>query len=403
MAIELKIPSVGESITEVEVGTWLKNTGDTVNKDEVIVEIESDKATVEVFAPVAGVVGEILKQTGEVCEVGEVIGYMEAGNGTPKTSSDSSETSTPAESTAAPVVAQATSSKTEEPVAMPAAERALAEAGLSIKELSGTGKGGRILKEDVAQAAKSTPVAPAPVSPTSSANGREEEAVRMTPIRRKIASHLLNAQQNAALLTTFNEVDMSKVMDIRKKFKDSYIDKHGVKLGFMSFFVRACIDALKTFPAVNAEIREENIIYKNYQDIGIAVSGKKGLVVPILRNAERMSFAEIESAIGDLGQRAQSNDLTVDELTGGTFTITNGGTFGSMLSTPIINPPQSAILGMHNIVQRPVVVDGEIVIRPIMYVALTYDHRIIDGSEAVRFLVRVKECIESPARIMLEI
>ncbi len=395
MAIELKIPSVGESITEVEVGTWLKNTGDTVAKDEAIVEIESDKATVEVFAPEAGVVGEILKKTGEVCTVGEVIGYMEAGEGAPAAAAP---VTPPAE-----VETETSSAPTPDaPVAMPAAERAMAEAGINANDVTGTGKDGRILKEDVANA-KASPASPSATSNASSGSARQEESVRMTPIRRKIAQHLMSAQQNAALLTTFNEVDMSAVMNIRSQYKEDYIKKHGVKLGFMSFFVRACIDALKEFPAVNAEIRDENIVYKNYQDIGIAVSGKKGLVVPVLRNAERMSFAQIESTIGDLGKRAQSNDLTVDELTGGTFTITNGGTFGSMLSTPIINPPQSGILGMHNIVQRPVVVDGEIVIRPIMYVALTYDHRIIDGREAVSFLVRVKDCIENPTRMMLEI
>jgi len=393
MAIELKIPSVGESITEVEVGTWLKNTGDTVAKDEAIVEIESDKATVEVFAPEAGVVGEILKKTGEVCTVGEVIGYMEASEGAPAAAAPvTPPAETETSSTPAP----------DAPVAMPAAERAMAEAGINANDVTGTGKEGRILKEDVANA-KASPASPSASSNASSGSFRQEESVRMTPIRRKIAQHLMSAQQNAALLTTFNEVDMSAVMNIRSQYKEDYIKKYGVKLGFMSFFVRACIDALKEFPAVNAEIRDENILYKNYQDIGIAVSGKKGLVVPVLRNAERMSFAQIESTISDLGKRAQSNDLTVDELTGGSFTITNGGTFGSMLSTPIINPPQSGILGMHNIVQRPVVVDGEIVIRPIMYVALTYDHRIIDGREAVSFLVRVKDCIENPTRMMLEI
>jgi 2-oxoglutarate dehydrogenase E2 component (dihydrolipoamide succinyltransferase) len=394
MAIELKIPSVGESITEVEVGTWLKKTGDSVAKDEAIVEIESDKATVEVFAPEAGTVGEILKQTGDVCAVGEVIGYMEAGDVAPATATPEKKSTPKAE---APAVAAASA---EAPVAMPSAERAMAEAGVKATDVTGTGKDGRILKEDVANASAS-PASPAPVA--SNGGAREEEVVRMTPIRRKIAQHLMSAQQNAALLTTFNEVDMLSIMNIRSQYKDAYTDKHGVKLGFMSFFVRACIDALKEFPAVNAEIRDETIVYKNYQDIGIAVSSKKGLVVPVLRNAERMSFADIETRIGDYGRRAQNNDLTVDEITGGTFTITNGGTFGSMLSTPIVNPPQSAILGMHNIIERPVVVDGEIVIRPIMYVALTYDHRIIDGREAVSFLVRVKECLENPARMMLEI
>lgn len=391
MAIDLVIPAVGESISEVEIGTWLKQPGEAVAKDEAVCEIESDKATVEVYAPVDGVLTDIRMQTGDVAAVGDIVGTMEEG-GTPTVAT--------AAAAAAPASAEKSESASKEPLVMPAAQRAIAEAGASAANIQGTGKGGRILKEDVQKAPAPSP----PPAPSAPAGGpREEEAVRMTPIRRKIAKHLLNAQQNAALLTTFNEVDMSGVMDMRAQFKDAYAKKYGIKLGFMSFFVKACVDALKIYPAVNAEIREENIIYKNYNDIGIAVGGKKGLVVPVLRNAERMSFAEVELSIADFGARARDNKLTVEELTGGTFTITNGGTFGSMLSTPIINPPQSAILGMHNIVERPVVIKGEIVIRPIMYVALTYDHRIIDGKEAVTFLYRVKECIENPARILLEI
>lgn len=406
MAIELKVPTVGESITEVEIGAWLKQPGDSVEQDEAIVEIESDKATVEVYAPVAGVLGEILKQTGEAAEIGEVIGNMtEGGEGKKKSKPKKKE----APKEEAPKVEERKPAQVKEtPAAMPAAKRAMADGDVDADSVEGTGKDGRILKEDV-ERAKDSKDSPAPPPeamrgvPAMSSGSRQEEVVRMTPIRRKIASHLLEAQQGAALLTTFNEVDMSAVMAIRGDFKDAYAKKHGIKLGFMSFFVKACIDALKEYPAVNAEIQGENIVYKNYYDIGIAVSGKKGLVVPVLRNAERMSFAEVEMGIGDFGQRAQANKLTVEELTGGTFTITNGGIFGSMLSTPIINPPQSGILGMHNIVERPVVVDGEIVIRPIMYVALTYDHRIVDGREAVSFLYRVKECIENPSRILLEI
>lgn len=402
MAIDLVIPAVGESISEVEIGTWLKQLGEAVAKDEAVCEIESDKATVEVYAPVDGVLGEILMQTGEVAAVGDIVGTMdEGGTGT---AAPAVAAAVPAATESKPEPAPETAAK--EPLVMPAAKRAIAEAGATAEKIEGTGKGGRILKEDVEKTSTPAPSVASTLAPTpqaSSGGPREEEAVRMTPIRRKIAKHLLNAQQNAALLTTFNEVDMSGVMDMRSQFKDAYAKKYGIKLGFMSFFVKACVDALKTYPAVNAEIREENIIYKNYNDIGIAVGGKKGLVVPVLRNAERMSFAEIEMSIADFGARAQDNKLTVEELTGGTFTITNGGTFGSMLSTPIVNPPQSAILGMHNIVQRPVVVKGEIVIRPIMYVALTYDHRIIDGKEAVTFLYRVKECIENPSRILLEI
>ncbi len=422
MAIELVIPAVGESISEVEVGEWLKQPGEAVAKDEAICEIESDKATVEVFAPVDGVMGEILKQTGEVAAVGDVVGTMtEGGNGTVAPAAAAATAKAPEIDVAPtpPATSVPAESKDEDTVVMPAAARAIAESAAKAEDIKGTGKGGRILKEDVQAANASAPAKPAaptpppappapprpPVTaaPVSTGGAREEEVVRMTPIRRKIASHLLSAQQNAALLTTFNEVDMSGVMEMRTQFKDAYAKKYGIRLGFMSFFVKACVDALKAFPAVNAEVRDENIVYKNYNDIGIAVGGKKGLVVPVLRNAERMSFAEIESGIADYGARAQTNKLTVDELTGGTFTITNGGTFGSMLSTPIINPPQSGILGMHNIVKRPVVVNDEIVIRPIMYVALTYDHRIVDGKEAVSFLFRIKECIENPSRILLEI
>jgi 2-oxoglutarate dehydrogenase E2 component (dihydrolipoamide succinyltransferase) len=407
MAIDLVIPTVGESISEVEIGEWLKQPGDAVEQDEAIVEIESDKATVEVYAPVAGVMGEILKQTGEAAGVGEVIGNMTAGGEGKTSAPKAAAKAEPVNAEPAKEVAPSPAPAVAAPVAMPAAQRAMAEANVDPASVSGTGKDGRILKEDVGTAA--APAAPAPTpgapkaAPPLTSGSRDEEVVRMTPIRRKIAQHLLSAQQNAALLTTFNEVDMSAVMGMRNDFKDAYLKKYGIKLGFMSFFVKACVDALNAFPAVNAEIRDENIVYKNFVDMGIAVGGKKGLVVPVLRNAERMSFADVEVNISDMGKRARDNKLTVEELTGGTFTITNGGIFGSMLSTPIINPPQSAILGMHNIVERAMVVDGEIVARPMMYVALTYDHRIIDGKEAVSFLVRVKECIENPSRILLEI
>jgi 2-oxoglutarate dehydrogenase E2 component (dihydrolipoamide succinyltransferase) len=306
---------------------------------------------------------------------------------------------------------------------MPAAERLLAEHGIDASDVPATGPGGRLLKEDVQAyldkgragakgqstakpesavrpAAESKAPSPAPSRPESD---REEEVVRMTPLRRKAAEALVNAQQSMALLTTFNECDMSAVMQMREAYKADYEKQHGIKLGFMSFFVKAVVEALKQFPAVNAEISGENIVYKNYYDVGIAVSGKKGLVVPVLRNAERMSFGEIELAISDMGKRAREGKVTPEELQGGTFTITNGGIFGSMMSTPIVNPPQSAILGMHAIKERPAVIEGEVVVRPMMYLALTYDHRIIDGREAVSFLVRVKECIEDPARILLEI
>ena len=397
MAIELVVPTVGESITEVEVGAWLKAPGDFVRRDEAIVEIESDKATVEVFAPVDGKLVDIVKQTGESASIGDLIGHMEAAE-------------IPAE---IPAAAASVSEKEGPPPAaavpsrdggaqriMPAARRVLAQRGIDAGQVAATGPGGRLLKEDVERHSQPAPVGGAV---PAAAGAREEEVVRMTPMRRRIAEHLVTAQQTAALLTTFNEVDMTAVMDLRREFKDVYETKYGVRLGFMSFFVKASIEALRMIPQVNGEIRGTDIVYKNYYDIGVAISGKKGLLVPVLRNAERMSFAEIEAAIGDLGRRAQTNKITIEELQGGTFTISNGGVFGSLLSTPIVNPPQSGVLGMHTIQQRPVVVGGEIVARPMMYLALTYDHRIVDGREAVTFLKRIKECIENPARILLEV
>lgn len=412
MTLELVVPAVGESITEVEIGTWLKTSGEFVEKDEPIVEIESDKATIEVFAPFAGTVGEIVKQTGETATVGELIGYLEEG-GAPAASAEASTEKAAGGEESAVATASAVAASSGETTAgpahvMPSARRALAEKGLTPDQVEATGPGGRLLKEDVLRtetpAPAASPPSPAAASATPVGNGfRHEETVRMTPLRRKVAEHLLHAQQTAALLTTFNEADLSEVMELRKQYKEVYEKKHGVRLGFMSFFVKAAIEALKAHPAVNAEIRGDEIVYKDYYDIGIAVSGKKGLVVPVLRNAERMSFAEIELAIGDMGQRAGQGKIRVEELQGGTFTITNGGVFGSMMSTPIVNPPQSGILGMHAIQQRPVVRDGEIVARPMMYLALTYDHRIVDGREAVTFLVRLKECVEDPSRILLEI
>jgi 2-oxoglutarate dehydrogenase E2 component (dihydrolipoamide succinyltransferase) len=432
MAIELKVPSVGESITEVEIGTWLKQAGDAVEKDEPIVEIESDKATVEVFAPESGTISQIVKSTGEAATIGELIGYLEPGEakakakpaaqvaprGEPEKPAEAKSVPPPKaeEKKSAPANAAEPSRKPGDaatPAAvMPAAQRLLEEHDVDAADVPATGPGGRLLKEDVqayidsGKAGKKAPAEsrePAEPKAPRPESDREEESVRMTPLRRKAAEALVNAQQTMALLTTFNECDMSAVMEMREAYKADYEKQHGIKLGFMSFFVKAVVEALKQYPAVNAEIDGENIIYKNYYDIGIAVSGKKGLVVPVLRNAERMSFGEIELAIADMGKRARDGKVSLEELQGGTFTITNGGIFGSMMSTPIVNPPQSAILGMHAITKRPVVVKDEIVIRPMMYVALTYDHRIIDGREAVSFLVRVKECIEDPARILLEI
>ncbi len=404
MSIELKVPAVGESITEVEIGVWLKKPGDRVEKDDPIVEIESDKATVEISAPVAGTLTQILKPTGTPASIGEVVGLMVAGVASAVAPKAAATVLAAAAVAIASESAKATS-PLPPPFVMPSAQRVIAERGLRADEIVPSGPGGRVLKDDAVKHAAAEPRAVATPAPAAEkpAGAREEEIVRMTPLRRAAAEVLLRAQQNMALLTTFNECDMSAVMAMRNRYKQQYEEKYGIKLGFMSFFVKAAIEALKQFPATNAEIRGQDVVYKNYFDIGIAVSGKKGLVVPVLRGAERLSFAEIERVIADLGKRARDGKLSPDELSGGTFTITNGGIFGSLMSTPIVNPPQSAILGMHAIKERAIVVDGAVVARPMMYLALTYDHRIVDGREAVGFLVRVKECIEDPARILVEV
>jgi 2-oxoglutarate dehydrogenase E2 component (dihydrolipoamide succinyltransferase) len=371
MSIELKVPQVGESITEVQIGDWLVPEGQSVAKEDAVVVIETDKVTVELPAPAAGTVSRVLKQKGEKARVGEVIGYLENGQGPAK------------EKKEAPVEAKkgAPAKKpepTSAPRVMPSARRALHEAGLTAADVKPSGPGGRIVKEDVAR---------------PPAGNRQEEVVPMTPLRKRIAERLVQAKATAALLTTFNEIDMSAVSALRKEHQEAFQQRYGIKLGFMSFFVK---------PQVNAEVRGENIVYRNYFDIGVAVGGGKGLVVPIIRNAERLSFAEVEVAIADLAKRAQENKLAIEELAGGTFTISNGGIYGSLLSTPIVNPPQSGILGLHAIQDRPVARDGQVVIRPMMYVAVTYDHRVVDGREAVTFLKRIKECIEAPSRMLLE-
>jgi 2-oxoglutarate dehydrogenase E2 component (dihydrolipoamide succinyltransferase) len=445
MPVELKVPEVGESITEVHIAQWRKRVGQRVEKDENLVEIESDKATVDMPAPISGTLTEIRKQAGEIARIGEIIGTMTAGS---EAAAPVAPQSPPAKSAAPPAQPPSTSapaSRAESSIAprvMPAAERLMAEQKIPADAVAATGPGGRILKEDVqraidqraaqdtapisaATAMVQSPQAP-PISPSepqprgeivpadlvrgsirsdSSAAGypREEELVVMSPIRRRIAQRLVEAQHSAALLTTFNEVDMSEVISLRSKHREQYEKQYGVKLGFMSFFVKAAVDALKHVPQLNAEVRDPHIVYHNYYDIGIAVGGGKGLVVPVLRNAEFMSFAEIEQKVADFGRRAKENKLKLDELQGGTFTISNGGVYGSMLSTPIINPPQSGILGLHAIEQRPAVRDGQVVARPMMYLALTYDHRIVDGREAVLFLKRIKETIEEPSRMLLEI
>lgn len=436
MPVELKVPSVGESITEVQIAQWFRGEGDAVDRDEKLVEIETDKATVEVSAPGAGRIVRVLKKAGESATVGEVIGLIEESAAATTTvvatpaPTASAPAAPPAAAPTAPARApdlgrahpdQPPAASNGGPLVMPAARRELAAHGLKPEEVTGTGPGGRVLKDDVARQAAARaaqPVAPAPapsvpakaapakspvVPSVAALGGREIEAVRMTPLRKRIAERLVEAQHTAALLTTFNEIDMQAVMALRAEHKDKFQEKHGVKLGFTSFFVKAVIEALKAIPQLNASIDGDHIIYHNYFDIGIAVSSAKGLLVPVLRSAERMSFAEIEQTVEDFGRRARENKIKLEELEGGTFTISNGGVFGSLLSTPIINPPQSGILGLHAIQDRPVARDGQVVIRPMMYVALSYDHRIVDGREAVTFLRRIKDGIEEPARLLLEI
>ena len=438
MATELKIPESGESITEVQIGQWRKAEGDSVRIDEVLVEIETDKAAMDLPAPVSGVLSKILKHDGDGAAVGEVIAYIEEGvagdGGAPakaREKESSSQTEPPAKRTAAKEsgrkaapaektgLANAPSTEpggtapgTGSPSSdggrvMPAARRELARHGLEADAVETSGPGGRLLKEDVQRHVREQsgegPAREPQASTKDRAAGGEEEIVAMTPMRRVIAKNLVQAQQTAALLTTFNEIDMSAVMALRKKHQEAFQTKYGIKLGFMSFFVKASIEALKLYPAVNAEVRGDNIVFKNYYDIGIAVGGGKGLVVPVVRGADSLSFAEIEIAIAELAGRAMKNQLNLSELKGGTFTISNGGIYGSMLSTPIVNPPQSGILGLHNIQDRPAAVNGQVVIRPMMYVALTYDHRIVDGREAVSFLRHIKQVIEDPIRILIEI
>jgi 2-oxoglutarate dehydrogenase E2 component (dihydrolipoamide succinyltransferase) len=460
MAVELRVPEVGESITEVQIGAWLKSEGDRVERDEAVVEIESDKATLELPAPVSGTIEKLLKKKGDVVKIGELIATLAEGAGTgngakapasrsaqsaqapaakpapqgakaapapaqaPKPATPQAPKPTepdaakpdeaPAEAAAAkpdeaPAEAAAEKPDGAKPIApkppsppapsaapprrMPSAERLLGQHGLEAGSVPASGPGGRLLKEDVMEHLSRRPE---PSGPT-------EESVPMSPLRLRIAERLKSAQNTAALLTTFNEIDMSAVVALREELKEPFQERYGVKLGFMSFFVKAAVDALMRFPQVNAEIREKEIVYKNHYDIGIAVGGGRGLVVPVLRGADRLSFAEIELSVVDFAQRAKENKLSLDELKGGTFTISNGGVYGSLLSTPIVNPPQSGILGLHAIHKRPVAIDEQVVIRPMMYVALTYDHRIIDGRESVTFLKHVKELIERPTRMLLGI
>lgn len=407
MATEIIVPALGESVTEATVAKWLKNVGDSVAVDEPLVELETDKVTLEVNAKSAGVLKEIAVQTGSNVEVGAVLGLIaEGGAASAPKAAEKAKAPAKTESPKAQQVASKPASN--DTFLSPAVRKIADDNNLDASKIEGTGKDGRITKGDVLEALKNPAAAPAapkavpqPSGPRSNAD--REERVRMTRLRQRIAERLKEAQNTAAMLTTFNEIDMSHVMALRNQYKEGFEKKHGVKLGFMSFFVKAAIQALKDFPAVNAEIDGSDIVYKNYYDIGVAVSTPTGLVVPVVRDADVKSFAAIEKEIGDLGLRARDGKLGLDELSGGTFTITNGGVFGSLLSTPIINPPQSAILGMHATKERAVVINGQIVARPMMYVALSYDHRIIDGKEAVSFLVRIKDAIEDPQRLLLDV
>lgn len=393
MSIEVKVPVLPESVADATVATWHKKPGDPVKRDENLVDIETDKVMLEVPATEDGVLKDILKHEGTTVTAEEVIAVIEPGA-----------VSAPAEekpaAAAVPESAPAPASQSAQGVAGPSARREADKVGVDTSSVAGTGVGGRVTKADVAtHAAKPGAGAAKPISTA----GRTEERVPMTRLRQRIAERLLDAQHNAAILTTFNEVNLKPVADIRKRYKDSFQEKHGVKLGFMSFFVKAAVEALKRFPLVNASIDGTDVVYHNYFDIGVAVSTERGLVVPIIRDVDAMNLAEIEQAIMDYSIKARDNKLSVEEMTGGTFTVSNGGVFGSLLSTPILNPPQSAILGMHKIEERPVVENGEIVIRPMMYLAMSYDHRIIDGKESVTFLRTIKELLEDPTRMLLDL
>ena len=426
MGIEIRVPTLGESVTEATVGKWYKKPGDAVKADEPLVELETDKVTIEVPAPAAGVMGEILVKQGATVAVGSLLAALQEGGAAKAAPAAQPK---PAPQTAPAAKAAPEKSKSEMPPS-PAARKALSEAGLDSSDVHGSGRRGQVLKSDVAAAASSPskaepaasgrpadtapaqavlvqPVMPVPLKevrlPSAANDAAREERVRMTRLRQTIARRLKDAQNTAAMLTTFNDVDMTAVMTMRNQYKDLFEKRHGVKLGFMGFFVKACIQALRDIPSVNAEIDGDEIIYKNYYHIGVAVGTEKGLVVPVLREADRLSLAETEQRIAEFGRRARDGKLSIEEMQGGTFTISNGGVYGSMMSTPILNAPQSGILGMHRIEERPVVRAGQVVVRPMMYLALSYDHRIVDGKEAVTFLVRVKECLEDPQRFILQL
>jgi 2-oxoglutarate dehydrogenase E2 component (dihydrolipoamide succinyltransferase) len=419
MTVEIRVPVLGESVTEATVGQWFKQVGDSVAKDEPIVELETDKVTLEVNAAEGGRLDEIIAAEGDNVEVGALLGQLTAGASgnaatapaaksaavtAPAPASAPSEASAPVPAAPAVVAAPASSAAAE---ILPAAKKMIEENNLNAANIRGTGKDGRITKGDVLEAMENGGKSPAVAAPAAPSGPRTEEAreerVKMTRLRKRIAERLKEAQNTAAMLTTYNEVDMTNLMDLRSEYKDLFLKKHGVKLGFMSFFTKACVAALKAIPAVNAEIDGDDLVYKNYYHMGVAVGTPNGLVVPVLRDADQLSFAETEQGIAELGLKARDGKLGMNDLQGGTFTISNGGVYGSLMSSPILNPPQSGILGMHKIQQRPMVIDGEIKVRPMMYLALSYDHRVIDGKEAVTFLVHVKDALEDPRRLMLDL
>ncbi|WP_419826382.1 2-oxoglutarate dehydrogenase complex dihydrolipoyllysine-residue succinyltransferase [Sphingomonas sp.] len=410
MTTEVKVPTLGESITEATLGQWLKKPGDTVAADEPIASLETDKVAVEVPAPAAGTIGALVVKEGDTVSVGAVIATIEAGGAAaaPAPAEQPTKSVQAVEAgygnhEADPQAGEASSRSPAQNAAMsPSVRRAVAEHGIDAATLTGTGPGGRLTKEDVAKAAANAP-APQPASASAATAERREERQRMTRLRQTVARRLKEAQNTAAMLTTFNDVDMTAVMAARAKYKDLFEKKHGVRLGFMGFFVKAACMALKDVPSVNAFIEGEEIVYHDYADISVAVSAPNGLVVPVIRDAQAMSVAKIEKTIGDFGRRAKDGTLKIEEMKGGTFTISNGGVFGSLMSTPIINPPQSAVLGLHRIEERPVVIGGQIVARPMMYLALSYDHRLIDGREAVTFLVALKNAIEDPTRLLIDL
>ncbi|NBR12010.1 MAG: 2-oxoglutarate dehydrogenase complex dihydrolipoyllysine-residue succinyltransferase [Alphaproteobacteria bacterium] len=402
MASEIRVPTLGESVSEATIGKWFKKPGDVVKADEPVLELETDKVSLEVNAPAAGTLAEIVAKEGDTVGVGALLGTITAGGAS---AAPAAPASAPAK--AAPVAAPAPSAASAVDHG-PAVSRLAAESGVNPSSVAASGKDGRVTKGDMlaAIATGAAPAAATPINlraPSVADDASREERVRMTKLRQTIARRLKDAQNTAAMLTTFNEVDMTEVMALRNRYKDTFEKKHGVKLGFMSFFVKACTQALKELPAVNAEIDGTDLVYKNYYHVGIAVGTDKGLVVPVVREADQMGLATIEKTIADFGKRARDGSLKIEEMQGGTFTITNGGIYGSLMSTPILNAPQSGILGMHKIQERPMVVGGKIEIRPMMYLALSYDHRIVDGKEAVTFLVRVKEALEDPARLVLDL